>query len=84
MSDMIWRYCCLMGGTSASSTRGIRTSTAGAVSLDPSSQLLLLQHLPQTLPDNLHSGCTEFRREEGACAAPVVAVEGWMRTRMGR
>lgn len=45
-----------MGGISASSARGIRTSTAGAVCLDLNSQLLLLQRSPPTLPDNLDSG----------------------------
>lgn len=43
MSDMIWHYCCLMGGVSASSARGIRTSTAGAVCLNLNLQLHLLQ-----------------------------------------
>lgn len=54
MSDIIWHYCCLMGGVSASSARGIRTSTAGAVCLDLNSQLLLLA--APTLPDNPDSG----------------------------
>lgn len=45
MSDIIWHYYYLMGGTSASSVREIRTSTAGAVCLHLNSQLLLL-HAP--------------------------------------
>lgn len=55
MSDIIWHYCCLMGGVSAASASGIRTSTAGAVCLDLNSQLLLLQCSPPTLADNLDS-----------------------------
>lgn len=46
-----------MGGVSASSARGIRTSTAGAVCLDLNSQLLLLHRSPQTLPDNPRLWC---------------------------
>lgn len=42
MSDIIWHHGLLMGGISASSTRGIRTSTAEAVCLNLNSQLLLL------------------------------------------
>lgn len=52
MSDIIWHYCYLMGGVSASSARGIRTSAAGAVCLNLNSQALLLQRSPPTLPDN--------------------------------
>lgn len=56
MSDIIWHYCYLMGGVSASSERGIRTSTAGAVCVDLNSQLLLPRRSPPTLPDNRNSG----------------------------
>ena len=84
MSDIIWHYCCLMGGVSASSARGIRTSTAGAVCLDLNSQLLLPQHSPPTPPDNLDSGvrgrtvewnsCAEFWKEEDGALAVLAVV----------
>lgn len=40
MSDIIWHYCCLMGGVSASSAGGIRAGAAGAVCLHLNWQLL--------------------------------------------
>ena len=75
MSDIIWHHCCLMGGVSPSSTRGIRTSTAGAVCLDLNSQLLLPQRSPPTLPDNLDSDVC--MREGGGAAERNSSVEFW-------
>lgn len=52
MSDIIWHYCYLMGGTSAFSAGGIRTNTAAAVCPNLYPQLFLPRRSPPTLPDN--------------------------------